>query len=275
MFFMPPMSLGLTRYSRAGGSGIPFDPSILFSNGERGAWYDPSDLTTLFQDAEGTIPVTADGDPVGLMLDKSGNGNHLVQPATASRPTYRTDGALHWLEFDGADDWLSCAEFYLAGSDKLTVISGVYKRNAGTTGSVYESGTATMDSQHGTFGMRVVNSGRWYAAARGTTPTSHNPNTVANIYDVVFPDLAVLTAQHDLSDVLSTIRRNGVPGGASTLNEGSGNFVTRPLYIGNRGNMQMPFPGSVYGLIIRLALTEGADLTGAERWIAAKAGVTL
>ncbi|TDR34341.1 sialate O-acetylesterase [Aquamicrobium defluvii] len=79
MFFMPPMSLGLTRYSRAGGSGIPFDPSIFFANGEQGAWYDPSDLTTLFQDAAGTVPVTADGDPVGLMLDKSGRGHHATQ----------------------------------------------------------------------------------------------------------------------------------------------------------------------------------------------------
>lgn len=43
----------------------------LFYGGEQGAWYDPSDMATLFQDAEGTIPVTASGDPVGLMLDKS------------------------------------------------------------------------------------------------------------------------------------------------------------------------------------------------------------
>jgi len=35
------------------------------------AWYDPSDLSTLFQDAAGTTPVTSAGDPVGLMLDKS------------------------------------------------------------------------------------------------------------------------------------------------------------------------------------------------------------
>lgn len=34
-------------------------------------WYDPSDWSTLFQDSAGTIPVTAVGDPVGLMLDKS------------------------------------------------------------------------------------------------------------------------------------------------------------------------------------------------------------
>ena len=43
----------------------------LFSNGEQGFAYDPNDLTTLFQDAAGTVPVTDVGQPVGLMLDKS------------------------------------------------------------------------------------------------------------------------------------------------------------------------------------------------------------
>jgi len=47
-----------------------FTPLSLFSNGEQGAWYDPRPQY-LYQDAAGTTPVTADGDPVGLMLDKS------------------------------------------------------------------------------------------------------------------------------------------------------------------------------------------------------------
>lgn len=34
-------------------------------------WYDPSDLTTLYQDSAGTTPVTTVEQPVGLMLDKS------------------------------------------------------------------------------------------------------------------------------------------------------------------------------------------------------------
>lgn len=42
----------------------------LFRNGEQGLIYDPNDLTTLFQDSAGTVPVTAAGQPVGLMLDK-------------------------------------------------------------------------------------------------------------------------------------------------------------------------------------------------------------
>jgi hypothetical protein len=43
----------------------------LFADNEQGVWYDPSDMTTMFQDAAGTTPVTAVEQPVGLMLDKS------------------------------------------------------------------------------------------------------------------------------------------------------------------------------------------------------------
>jgi hypothetical protein len=43
----------------------------LFASSEKGVWYDPSDFSTLYQDSAGTTPVTAVGQPVGLMLDKS------------------------------------------------------------------------------------------------------------------------------------------------------------------------------------------------------------
>jgi hypothetical protein len=86
--------------------GGAFSPLSLFTGGVVGAWYDPSDLTTLFQDSAGTTPVTADSDPVGLMLDKSGNGNHLLQATAGLRPLYKTSGGKHWIEGDGTDDFL-------------------------------------------------------------------------------------------------------------------------------------------------------------------------
>ena len=43
----------------------------LFANGEQGFFYDPNDLSTMFQDAAGATPVTGAGRPVGLVLDKS------------------------------------------------------------------------------------------------------------------------------------------------------------------------------------------------------------
>ncbi len=56
-----------------GGNTPTFDQQIqkLFANNEQGFAYDPNDLTTMFQDAAGTVPVTGAGQPVGLILDKS------------------------------------------------------------------------------------------------------------------------------------------------------------------------------------------------------------
>lgn len=53
-----------------------------------GAWYSPSDLPTLFQDSTGTTPATAVTQPVGLVLDKSGGANNVLQATAAARPTW-------------------------------------------------------------------------------------------------------------------------------------------------------------------------------------------
>lgn len=70
----------------------------LFANNEQGFFYDPNDLTTMYQDAAGTIPVTAAGQPVGLMLDKSKGlalGNELVVNGDFS------NGETGWTAYEG------------------------------------------------------------------------------------------------------------------------------------------------------------------------------
>ena len=66
----------------------------LFSAGEQGAIYIPKPVVngvqSLFQDDAGAVAVTADGDPVGLVIDQSGNGNSAAQSTSAARPTYNT-----------------------------------------------------------------------------------------------------------------------------------------------------------------------------------------
>jgi len=95
-----------------------------------GAWFDPSDLSTLYQDAAGTTPVTAVEQPVGKMLDKSGNGYHATQSITASRPT------------------LSARKNILLATETLatqsvTTLAAQYTLSFIGTGSVTLSGTAT------------------------------------------------------------------------------------------------------------------------------------
>lgn len=65
---LPLPLLNLRRRRLAGGK---FSPAALFANSEPGVWYDPSDLTTMFQDRAGTKLVTAPGQTVGRVLDKS------------------------------------------------------------------------------------------------------------------------------------------------------------------------------------------------------------
>jgi len=53
------------------GTSTGFNPASLFAGGEQGAWYDPSDNPTMFQESTGITPVTAVEQAVGLILDKS------------------------------------------------------------------------------------------------------------------------------------------------------------------------------------------------------------
>ena len=65
------MATFITATTRRRRRDAGYSPLSLFQAGEQGGWWDPSDPSTLFQDAAGTIPVTALGQPVGFALDKS------------------------------------------------------------------------------------------------------------------------------------------------------------------------------------------------------------
>ena len=104
-----------------------FSPASLFTGGVQGAWYDPSDYSTLFQDSAGTTPVTAVEQPVGLMLDKSQElvlGSELVTNGDFSSGT--TTG---WTALSGG---------------LLSVVSGQLKvENSATYGRAWQAVTVT------------------------------------------------------------------------------------------------------------------------------------
>jgi len=110
----------------------------LFVSGEQGIWLDPSDFSTLYQDAAGTTPVTAVGQPVGLALDKRlglALGAELV-----------TNG-----DFDNADGWVLQSE--------ASISSGSLNFNATATRTATATGASCV-------------SGRWYVVEFDLTYTS-------------------------------------------------------------------------------------------------------
>jgi hypothetical protein len=112
-------------------------PSILFANGEQGAWYEPSDFSTLFQDSAGTQPVTQLGQPVGRVLDKSGNGNHLIQPTQSSRP-----------KLDARGNLLAATD--VLATQSVAVIATAHTLSFEGTGTVTLSGASTAGPLVGT-----------------------------------------------------------------------------------------------------------------------------
>ncbi|WP_422028209.1 leucine-rich repeat domain-containing protein [Roseovarius sp.] len=89
-----------------------FSPADLFRFGEKGTALIVGP-NVCFQDAAGTTPAGA-GDPVGLVLDTSGNGNNATQSDNDDyRPTLQTAGGLWYLDPDLIDD---CVVHNISGS---------------------------------------------------------------------------------------------------------------------------------------------------------------
>ena len=267
----------LSSYGLLGAAASP-DAVIeaLFANSEVGAWYDPSDLTTMFQDRAGTTPVTADGQTVGKILDKSGRGNHAVAPSDAARPLYKTGGGLHWIQFDGIDDSLVTSSFAW-GTNKSTVVVGVLNNNSSAFGLPFVFGSDPIVDA-GAFGsyVNIAANGDYAIAAKGSSHCYLKTDGAS------IPRTDVATFTYDLSETIYSdslkLRINAASASLTFVaggNLGGGDFGTYPINIGRRGDNSSFLVGNIYSVVIRGALSTTQEISDTETWIADKTGVTL
>ena len=254
-----------------------FDPVTLFAGGKQGVWYDPSKLSSLWQNAARTIPVMADGDPVGCIDDLSGNNNHAVQTTSAARPIYRTDGILHWIEDDGVDDSLYIPDsknkfkFLHDGSGSaICVATAMLGEDA------YRQAIATQKGSSADTGVAVAFTDRFNASSedkslqyqiyRGVSGTDAGGGKVSNAYTV--GERLVLTGKATGST--ATLYKNKMLLVQSTGQSPSQNPSTFDVTLFGHiavGAARL----KIYGVIIR----NTTELPSAEDYLAAKAGVTL
>ena len=252
----------------------PAGIASLFAAGEKGAWYDPSDITTLFQDVAGTIPVTASGQSVARINDKSGNNAHATQSDPTKCPTYYNyPGTVYSaLHFDGVDDFMVTGSLNFTGTNKVTATTGFHliPPGTGTSRIMIELGTG---SSNGSFYITAKNNMRDHSiGARGT----------ASLYAVFSnndPQHDVITGLYDLSQSDRTLglipRLNGynAPGLAYTGTDTGSTasmFGNLPLYIGARNGTTFFFTGNFYGAVIRGVKSSQPEITLAETWAASK-----
>lgn len=217
-----------------------FNPASLFAGGKQGVWYDPSDKSTLFQDVAGTIPVTKDGDPIGLMKDKSGNGYHATQSVSAARPLYKTDGVLSWFDTDGMDDWFKTN--YTPSSDWSSI--------AALTTQPSQQPSFLFSSYNGAANNYITDSG-------ATLRVNQSPiNTIISKRDLEVGVASVVSVTA-VGDNIGTVP-----------------LSIAARYITNVGS-SLHFLGSVFGLIVINGILSASEITLVEQYLAKKSGVTL
>lgn len=144
---------GVGRLMRALASGTTFSPASLFAAGEQGFWYDTSDLTTMFQDATGTVPAALE-QPVMLRLDKSKGftyGSNVI-----------TNG-----DFSSATGWTATEPA------STTIGGGVCTFSSTTTGaSVFQSVAAQGSYVAVTYTIVSITAGGFAARAGGQNSTT-------------------------------------------------------------------------------------------------------
>jgi len=234
---------------------------LLFAGGQEGAWYDPSDLSTLFQDSAGTTPVTASGQPVGKMLDKSGNDNHATQATASKRPTYTEGGGLSWLAFDGVDDAMEAPALGVTSS-ALTMLYSATQSGGSAVDLIFGvENTSKIRFQNYTDSSGARQTGL-QGGGKGAFPT-YGDSSVNQIAGAVWNG----------SNVQNYI--NGAASGATRSFSTSIDLTEGTVYIGKSPSFSILFTGIFRGgLLINRALS-AEEVISFSAYLATKSGVTL
>lgn len=259
-----------------GGKKPSFNLEILklFANGEQGFFYDPNDLSTMFQDAAGTVPVTGAGQRVGLMLDKSGRNNHAYQTNSASRPILRKNDVTgaNYLAFDGVDDSFLTNNIDFTVTSEITVLASVQKLRDSSTGVLLEISTRA-NANVGSFFFAEPNTpniGNTCVFVRGAS------NGLSLDFNSVPASMSYIKTAHlSLVGSIARVRINSVLVVDDTRYAGGGAFGNYPLYVGRRSNSTIPFNGHVYALIGVGKLVSDTETAAIEKELAKNTGVTL
>ena len=255
---------------------VTFNPSSsLFAAGEKGAWFDAGDLSTMFQDVAGTIPVTAAGQYVGKWLDKSGNGNHAVAAANnTTRPIYQIDneGNPNVTFTKSPTTQLFTPSINFTGTAQMTVCIGINVLDSSSAGIPIILGS-DISSVNGSFLVGAPSSTADHSLyLRGTTTLQARVANVVDGDDIITGlfDISQATKELELIPRLNFIQITGSGITWTGTDAGTGNFGNLPLYIGSGAGLTNPYGGKIYQIIVRGASSTTTQVYQIETFTDAK-----
>lgn len=186
-------------------------PLLYLTESSQGVYFDFTDISTMFQDAAGTIPVTTVGQIIGCIKDKSGKGYKLIQATASRQPKLgrnATTGSYAIL-FDGSDDFMLCT---LASPfnyvNATMIVAAEYRSNVYGFLSVgfYDSSSTWGLALISNFSSKIIGGVRY-----SLSPTSFvYPTEILYGDSTYMGDTVAMTIGNNLTTHLSTNVKKGV-----------------------------------------------------------------
>ena len=175
--------------------------------------------------------------------------------------------SVSYIQCDGTDDFLLTGTI-TPGIDKAQVFAGVRKLSDAATGVVLET-SSNAGANNGVIDVQAPSgaAANYRFGSRGTIGQAGTASGFAA------PITNVLTGIGDIAGDVATLRINGAQVATSAADQGTGNYLAYPLYIGRRGGTTLPFNGRIYQMIVRFgANLSAAQISQMETWLNARTG---
>jgi hypothetical protein len=176
-----------------------------------------------------------------------------------------------YLFFDGGSDSMVTSTI-TPGIDKAQVFAGVRKLSDAAIRTVLEL-SASVSSNPGGILLRApytVASNYGFASSGTALAGATSAATYAA------PITNVLTGLGDIAGDTATLRIDGTQVAQATVDQGTGNYLAYPLYLGARGGTTLFFNGHLYSLITRFGPNlDAPTIASTEAYVADKTGVVL
>jgi len=209
------MIFDLIAGMNAGGGAAVWTPADLFKNGEVGFWFDGSDMSTMFQDASGTVPVTATGQAVARWNNKlvGQAQDYKMSNSSASRqPILNVTSGKSSVLFDGVEDLISIDSAVpdISCSNGLGIGVGFSQTSFQLSKYIFDLQAAYFQTSY------VANMFLGDILGRVVDPT----NSAASPVRAVLSGSSSVTVYCRLNDVLTTAPSNGISTSVTVASKG-------------------------------------------------------